>query len=189
VSKGWGERVNGLILDAGGDTVPGKSGEAVFLVISKASSQIQVGDWFALSQGFMGPFCFDDPHGGEPSAVKYGVSIGVQALAAADMVSHHLLHGRPIPRMPGPLTAQEILSFLREVFDRHGLPRVGVLLAPSVWMSSAEMLLDDDLAQRAEFLRRLDIQIGPMERRHKETITVSLGHLGLRTEFEEDRLR
>ncbi len=137
----------------------------------------------------MGPFCFEDPKSGEPSAVKYGVSIGVQALAAADVVSQDVLHGRPIPKTPAPLTAEEVLSFLREVFERHGLPRVGVLLARSVWMSSAEMMLEVDLAQRAEFLRQLDINIGPMERCQKATLAASLGQLALRVEFDEDRLK
>lgn len=155
---------------------------------SNQPNQIQVRDWYALSQGFIGPFCFDDPDSGEPSAVKYGVNLGVQALMAKDLASDYILHGRPLPKTPGSLTADDVLVFLREVFDRHGLPRPGVFLGSSVWTSSQEMLLDDELAQRAEILRRLDIDIAPMERRHKDAVVASLGKLGLRVEFDEDKL-
>jgi hypothetical protein len=155
---------------------------------SSTPKEIQIGDWFALGQLFYGPFHFDDPKSGTPCAQKFGVNIGVQVLAAMDVVSQYALHGRPVEKTPSPFTAAEILAFLREVFDRHGLPRVGVLLSQSAWQSSAEMLLDDQVAQRAGFLRELDIDFGPMDIREKDKIVASLRELGLRVEFDEDRM-
>jgi len=147
-----------------------------------------VRDWFALGQIFMGPFYFDDPNSGDPLAVRYGVNIGVQALAASDVVSQYILHARPIAKAPSPLTAQEMLTFLNEVFEKHGLPRIGIFLGPSIWMSSEEMLLDDVLAQRGDLLRRLDIDIGPMQNRDKDMFVASMTEHGLKVEFDEDNL-
>lgn len=155
---------------------------------SNRPNQIRVRDWFALGQIFTAPFYFDDPHSGDPLAVKYGVNIGVQALAASDVVSQYMLHARPIAKTPSALTAQEILTFLNEVFEKHGLPRIGIFLGPSIWMSSAEMLLDDVLAKRGELLRTLDIEIGPMQNRDKETFVASMTERGLKVEFDEDNL-
>lgn len=155
---------------------------------SNASDQIKVGDWFAVGQIFMGPYCFDDPKSGTPSAVEFGVNMGVQALAAMDAVSQSPLHGRPFEKTPSPFTALEIMAFLHEVFERHGLPRIGVLISSSVWKSSHEMLLDDTISQRAAMLADFEIEIGPMDVTEKEKITLSLKQIGLKTEFDDDNL-
>jgi hypothetical protein len=149
---------------------------------------MKAGDSFALGQLFVGPYYYDDPKSGTPCATKFGVNVGVQALAALDVASQYALHGRPVEKTPSPFTADEILTFLREVFDRHGLPSVGVLLSSSVWQSSAEMLLDDEVSQRAARLPDMDIEIGPMDAREKDKVVASLRQLGLRVEFDEDRL-
>src|ERR1700722_4850853 len=147
---------------------------------SKTSDEMKAGDWFALGQIFSGPFYYDDPKSGTPSATKFGVNVGIQILAAMDVASQYMLHGRPIEKTPSPFTADEILTFLHEVFEKHGLPRVGILLSSSVWQSSTEMLLDDQVGQRATVLRDMEIEIDPMDTREKEKIMASLKRRGLR---------
>ena len=144
------------------------------------------GDWFALGQLFCGPYYYDDPKSGTPCATKFGVNVGVQALAAIDLVTQYALYTRPVEKTPSPYTAEEILTFLREVFEKHGLPRVGVLISKSVWQSSAEMLLDDQVSQRAAKLIDMDIEIGPMDAREKDRVVASLRQLGLRVEYDEE---
>jgi len=150
--------------------------------------QMKPGDWFALGQTFVGPYQYDDPKSGTPCATKFGVNVGVQALFAMDVASQYALHGRPIEKTPSPFTADEILTFLHEIFDKHGLPRVGLLLSSSVWQSSAEMLLDDQVCERAAWLRDRDIDIGPMDTREKDKVVAAVGKLGLRVAFDEESL-
>jgi len=150
--------------------------------------EIKAGDWFAIGQMFLGPYCYDDPKSGTPSAQKFGVNVGIQNLAAIDVASQYVLHERPVEKTPSPFTAAEIVTFLKEVFERHGKPRVGVLLSRSIWQSSAEMLLDDQVGERADCLRKLDIEFGPMDNRDKDKVVAWLGKHGIRVEFDEDRL-
>jgi hypothetical protein len=146
-------------------------------------------DWYALGQVFPQPYCFDNPKGSDTSAKKYGVSIGIQVLSAVDAVDGFYYHAKPLSRAPGALTAQEVLSFLNEVFSRHGKPRLGVIVGHSVWMSSHEMLLDDDIAERAQILKELDVEIGPMQQSEKDEIRTSLTRQGLRVEFDPDDMK
>jgi hypothetical protein len=155
---------------------------------SNASKEIKSGDWFALGQVFSGPFYYDDPKSGTPCATKFGANVGVQMLAAMDVASQYMLHSRPVEKTPSPFTANEILSFLQEVFEKHGIPHIGVLLSKSVWQSSTEMLLDDEVGPRATFLRDMDIEIGPMHAGEKEKAVASLSQLGIKVTFDSESL-
>ncbi len=155
---------------------------------SNTPTQMKAGDWFAVGQLFVGPHYYDDPKSGTPCATKFGVNVGIQELVAMDAVSLFVLHQRPVEKTPSPFTADELLTFLREVFEKHGLPRIGIWLLSSVWQSSTEMLLDDQVSQRATILRDMDIEIGPVDAWEKDKVAASLRQLGLRVEFDEDRL-
>jgi len=154
---------------------------------SRAKTEIKPGDWFAMGQNF-GPYHFKNPHGVTPSAKKFGTDVGVQILVAMDVGSICLLYAQPMEKTPSPFTAAEVLSFLRTVFERHGVPRLGVLLSPSVWQSSHEMMTDDTIGKRALFLKEMEIDLGPMDVCEKDKIVASLKERGLRVEFDEGRL-
>jgi len=162
------------------------------LSASMASSSpdrgLQPGEWFAIGQVFCGPFCFDDPHSGTPSAKKYGVNVGVQSLAAMDVAAQRALHARPVPKTPSPFTATEVLEFIGEVFQKHGNPTKGILISKSVWQSSNEMLVEDVIAERAKALEQLDIQIDPMPQKDKDEIRRHLVELGFQVLFDESDL-
>lgn len=109
-------------------------------------------------------------------------------LAAIDYVSDRVLHVRPVEKTPSPLTAADILQFLDEAFEREGKPTLGILLSKSVWQSSTEMQLDDHVVPRGRILSDLDLEMGPMDECEKEKVVASLHEIGLRVEFDEDRL-
>ena len=155
---------------------------------SKATEEIKPGDWFALGQIFGGPFYYDDPKSGTACATKSGVNVGVHILAAMDVASKYMLHSRPIEKTPSPFTANEILTFLRDVFEKHGMPRIGVLLSNSVWQSSTEMLIDDQVSQRAAVLRDMDIEIGPMHAAEKDKVIAAIKQLDLKITFDAEDL-
>jgi hypothetical protein len=156
---------------------------------SNNAKEIKAGDWFAIGQLFSEPYCYDDPKSGTPSAENFGLNIGLQSLAALDVASQFVLHGRPFEKTPSPYNASEIVGFLKEVFGLHGKPRVGILLSRSVWQSSAEMLLDDHVGERADCLRKLEIEFGPMNILEKDKVAAWLAKQGIRLEFDENKLQ
>lgn len=149
---------------------------------------IQSKDWYAIGNIFVNPFYFDDPLSGTPSAKKFGVNIGIQVLTAMDVGASFALHARPVEKTPNFYTAEEILNFLKEVFSLHGKPRIGVVVSHSVWQSSQEMLLDPDTNDRGEFLKNLDVDIPPMPEVEKEKLSRAISQLGLRIEFDGDKI-
>jgi len=79
------------------------------------------------------------------------------------------------------------MNFLNATFDRvGGLPRIGILLSPSVWKSSQEMLLDEQTDQRGEILQKMEIEIAPMLQKEKDLIVESLRRLKLVVAFEDE---
>jgi|GEM_PF-2567861 len=155
--------------------------------MSTSPSNSAEGDWLALGQIFTDPFWFEQPTGGDPSYTSKGASLGVQILAAMDAGTQKFLHASPIPKTPAPFTAEEIMNFLNATFDRvGGLPRIGILLSPSVWKSSQEMLLDEQTDQRGEILQKMEIEIAPMLQKEKDLIVESLRRLKLVVAFEDE---
>ncbi len=79
------------------------------------------------------------------------------------------------------------MNFLNATFARvGGMPRIGILLSPSVWQSSQEMLLDEQTDQRGEILQKMEIEIAPMLQKEKDLIVESLRRLKLVVAFEDE---
>lgn len=113
--------------------------------------------------------------------------MGVQVLAAMDAGTQKFLHASPIPKTPSYFTATEIISFLQATFERiGGMPSIGILLSPSVWQSSQEMLLNEETDARAEMLKILDVEIAPMPQAEKDRIVEYLKTLNLDVAFEDE---
>lgn len=155
---------------------------------SETNPLVKPGDWFVIGQILQGPFWFDDPHSGTPCATKFGVNVGVQALAVIDIANQRQLHARPVQKTPSPFTASEVLEFIGEVLQKHGHPKKGILISKSVWQSSNEMLMEDGIEERARILEQLDIQIDPMAQKDKDEIAVRLTQLRLQVLFDEANL-
>jgi hypothetical protein len=155
--------------------------------ISTTFNMIIPGDWFAIGQIFK-PYAFENPNGDDPSAKKFGSSVGVQFLAAVDYQSSYNLDVDGLQKVPSALTAKDMLPFLEKVMKKHRKPRIGFLLAASTWQSSTEMLSDPQTAPRAQWLKSAGIEIGPMLQEDKDTITEAMKAIGLRVEFDETRL-
>lgn len=150
-------------------------------------SQSSEGDWIALGQIFTDPFWFDQPIGGDPSYTSQGAGMGIQVLAAMDAGTQKFLHAAPIPKTPSYFTANEIIAFLQATFARTGgKPRNGILLSPSVWQSSQEMLLNEETGTRAEMLQSMDVEIAPMPQAEKDRIVELLRTLNLDVAFEDE---
>jgi len=125
-----------------------------------------------------------------PRRVRFEDEIffGFRVLGCMDIASHYSMHHKPLPRQPAPLQAAEIIDFLSEVIDQHGPPLDGVVISHSAWLSSTEMLLDEDTAPQGEFLQAEEIEFGPMPDSVKQAVVAWVTSLGVKCEFNADNI-
>lgn len=108
--------------------------------------QIQPGDWWELDdQSTNQPFWFDLEPGqtftrqstADRLAERHGVAIGRQGLFCVDVASGMWMAGELIGRPKDAYRAEDILRFLRRLFEDYGLPRFGIRLERGIWKSRA----------------------------------------------------
>lgn len=101
--------------------------------------EIQPGDWWELDDMSLNqPFWFkaraeDCP--GDKLAERYGKSLGRQSLWCIDVASGMWLGCELLGRRRDSYRAEDILRFLRRLFEDHGLPRRGLRLEQGIWKS------------------------------------------------------
>jgi len=108
---------------------------------------IEPGDWWELDdQSTNQPFWFEiDPADARSTrqgtadalAVRHGCGIGRQGLFAVDVASGRWLACVLVGRPRDAYRAEDILRFLRRMFEDYGLPRRGLRLERGVWKSQA----------------------------------------------------
>lgn len=141
-------------------------------------SGVWVKDWYALGCVFaQSPVMHEDE-----------VLFGFRVLACTDVASEYMMHFTMLPRQPDPVRAEDVIQCLGECISKHGAPRVGVVISHGVWLSSAELLLDEDTAPRGEFLRDHEIEFGPMAYEEKQAIEEWARKQGFRCEFSGDNI-
>jgi hypothetical protein len=125
-----------------------------------------------------------------PQRVRFEGEIlfGFRLLACMDVASHYTMHHKPLPRPPDPLKAVDVIEFLSEAVQQYGPPHDGIVVSHSAWLSSTEMLLDEDTAPQGQFLQREEIEFGPMEHGDKQAIETWVQSLGVRCEFNADNI-
>lgn len=87
-------------------------------------------------------------------------------------------------KIPSPFTALEIMEFLQPVFQNHGLPRVGIVISKSVWLSSHEITRDPDLRPQSKPLRDYGIKFTAMAESEKFDLSNTISALGLKADFD-----
>lgn len=114
--------------------------------------EIQPGDYWELDDMSVNfPFWYEDQTGLTRSSQKQGASVGRQCLIAADVASGKWLGYVLIGRPRDAYRAQDILRFLRMLFEEHGLPRRGLRLERGIWKSKIikgnETIIQDEAAK------------------------------------------
>ena len=107
--------------------------------------EIEPGDWWEFDDmSWNQPFWFEVPQGvstrdGKADALleKFGVTLGRQSLMAQDLRSGKWLGVELIGRPRDAYRAEDILRFMRRLFDEYGMPRRGIRLERGVWKSRA----------------------------------------------------
>jgi len=153
---------------------------------SNPPTKVRVGDWFAVGQVFSKPYWFDNPHGSDNCAKKYGVSVGVQVLSVMDVASAYVLTAEPLARTPSALNAEDVLGIMLRVMEKQGMPRVGWVVSESAWQSSFDLLASDETGDRGKYLFELDIKFGPMAEADKQKIRSRVSAIGLKCAFGQN---
>lgn len=98
--------------------------------------EIQPGDYWELDDMSVNfPFWYEDGTGLTKSSQRHGASVGRQCLIAADVASGKWLGYVYVGRPRDAYRAEDILRFLRMLFEEHGLPRRGLRLERGIWKS------------------------------------------------------
>jgi hypothetical protein len=101
--------------------------------------EIKAGDWFELDDMSLNqPFWFNaraEDCPGDKLVERYGKSLGRQSLWCIDVASGKWLGFELLGRRRDSYRAEDILRFLRRVFEDHGLPRRGLRLEQGIWKS------------------------------------------------------
>ncbi len=139
---------------------------------------LSVHDWYALGCVFF------------PQTILIGDKpiIGLRQISVLDMASFYTMHFKLIPCEPTTATADDVIGLLKETFDRCQKPRCGVVVGPSVWYSSQELLFDEDTAPRCQNFENWGIEFAPMTQRHKDEILTWCKTQGVRCLFNADQV-
>jgi len=163
--------------------------------------QIQPGDWFELDDmSFNQPFYYEascpvcganpkidgeyrkpGPHCSK-LAHRWGCEVGRQSLWCIDVASAKWLGLELIGRARDAYRAEDILRFLRRIFQTYGLPRRGLRLERGIWMSkkvkghemTAEVRGDADYDDA-----RTGYELPEMAEEERKVIVGGLSDLGL----------
>lgn len=105
---------------------------------------IEPGDWWELDdQSTNQPCYFELPDGqnftrqgtSDRLAERHGVALARQGLFGVDIASGEWLSCELIGRPRDAYRAEDILRYMRRLFEDHGLPRYGIRLERGVWQS------------------------------------------------------
>ncbi len=116
------------------------SGDVVLL---PENHRVEVGDWFAIGSIFT------------PATIHHEGNFitGVRQLLSIDVASQYIMDFVPLLRSPDPATAGDILHFLARVLTKEGMPRQGVIVLKSTYLSSSSLLEDPQTKEQGLFLR------------------------------------
>ncbi|HEY3897352.1 MAG TPA: hypothetical protein VGM54_02000 [Chthoniobacter sp.] len=142
------------------------------------NSSLWVRDWYGVGCTFV------------PNRVRHqGVILfGFRILGCMDMASHYSMYQHFIPQPPDALRATDVIQCLEDTIARHGPPRIGVAISHSVWLSSAELLLDEDTRPQGKFLHDNEIEFGPMSYQEKVKIEAWASKFDIHCEFDADNI-
>jgi hypothetical protein len=143
------------------------------------STGLWVKDWYVIGCVFSS----------QPVLYQGSLLVGFRTLVCTDAASFFLMHRAPIPAPPDRLTADQVIAFLSDVVSRHGLPRLGVAISHSAWLSSTELAIDPDTAPQGEFLATGGIRFPPMAAEDCDAIRARVTALGVACEFDADNIR
>jgi len=138
-----------------------------------------VKDWYCMG-------CVFSP---QPVLSQGRLLVGFRTLVCTDAASYFLMHWSPIRGGRDRLTADQVIGFFSGVLDKHGPPRLGVVVSHSAWLSSTELAIDPDTAPQGEFLAASGISFPPMAAVDCDAIRAWADALGIAREFDADNIR
>lgn len=133
--------------------------------------------WYAIG-GLFTPYYMTPAEGGTP--------VGCQSLAVQDVESQCFIEHWSAPRKPAAFTADEIMGFTDIIFAKHGRPRDGLLILPSVWRSSKALHDDDFTRGRVAEAVSWGLSWPEMLESERLKIALRIQSLGIALAWDED---
>lgn len=167
--------------------------------------KIEPGDWLELDDMSMNqPFCYEtacpacganpkfDGEYKEPGpgcsklAHRWGMEVGRQSLWCIDVASAKWLGFELIGRARDAYKAEDILRFLRRIFQTYGMPRRGLRLERGIWASKKVKghELTPEVRNDGDYEDALNgYELPAMDDTEKKVIVGGLAQLGLEVKY------
>jgi hypothetical protein len=117
-------------------------------------------------------------HEGEPI-------FGMRHISSMDFASGFHMGFDVIPTPPDKLSAGTVIKFLDRIADERGLPRIGIVISHSCWLSSEEFS-DPDTADRGDVILQYGIKFEGMNPEDKALIVDWGVERGIHVIFDGD---
>lgn len=149
-----------------------------FLGEPNSQNGVLLREWFCIGCSFIPDF---PPEQGE----KF---FGFRQLAAVDISSAFSMGYHHIISDPDTLDFAAVVPFLENLEHHFGVPLKGYVLSHSCWLSSVELLVDEDTAESGEFLEEIGVSFGPMTDFDKQKLVEWAEDKGCKMLFDADAL-
>ena len=123
-------------------------------------SGIWVNEWHAYGSVFM------------PNSVKVGEGVitGMRTINSSDIASGFVMDIELVAMEPDAITGSQIISFIERVIKGYSKPSRGVIISHSCWLSSCELVEDEDTEQQGLFLESEGIKFDSMSQNTKDEL-------------------
>ena len=105
-----------------------------------------------------------------------------------DIESQCIIGNWITPRAPAPFLAPELIASTKNVFEKHGLPKEGLLVLPSIWRSSEAVYNEEITRERIEGVRKLGMTWEEMQESERLKFALHVQNLGIAIAWEEDQV-
>ena len=142
------------------------------------NSGLWAGEWYAVGCVFF------------PQVVEDGGKqfFGFRMLTCMDVASTFLLGHQLLLRDPEALRSGEVIEFAERILDKFPSRLKGMVSSHSCWLSSLELVMDDETEEQGRFLEASGLSFGPMADGDKAELVAWGTGRGLAILFDGDQI-
>ena len=113
---------------------------------------------------------------------------GFRMVVGVDEATNFILSMHPFYFPPAVLNYAELVPIMDDVVHRFGLPTKGFIISHSCWLSSTELVIDEDTNEQGEFLEGIGATFGPMSDTDKDRFRAWADSMGVLMLFDADQI-
>ena len=124
----------------------------------------------------------------EPYSQDGKEGFGFRIVIGVDEATNFILSMHPFHKPPSVLNYAELVPIMDDVIERFGVPNKGFVISHSSWLSSTELVIDEDTSEQGEFLEEIGASFGPMTDSDKDAFRKWADSHGVLMLFDADQI-